>query len=88
MVLCCVPCWTGCDDRAPNQADARYYQQQEQILKRQNAEWERQLRRAEAQDERYDALLDKCEEHVQRVHVLLDRWEQVLRDLEERSGDQ
>ena len=92
LVLCCVTvvCLgfsTGCDDRATKLAEAKYYQQQEQTLERQNAEWERQLERAEAQDKRYEAILAKWEKHIERVDALLDRWDRILVVLEDRSGD-
>ena len=85
MTAVCLACSMSCDDRAGKQAEARYYQQQEEILERQNAEWERQLERIEAQDTRYEAVLTKWEEHAQRVDVLLDRWDRILTALEERS---
>ncbi len=93
LVLCavtgvCLSFSTGCDDRPAKLAEARYFQQQKQILERQNAEWERQLESLEAQDKKYEALLAKWEEHTKRVAALLDRWDRLLGVLEERSGDQ
>lgn len=92
LVVCgvtgaCLAFSIGCDDRATKLAEAKYYQQQEQTLERQNAEWERQLERAEAQDKRYEAILAKWEEHTEQVDALLDRWNRFLGVLEERSGD-
>ena len=93
-----LACSTGCDDSAAKVAEAKYYQQQLQILERQsaeweqqterqNAEWERQTERIEAQDKRYEAILAKWEKHIERVDALLDRSDRILGVLEERSRD-
>lgn len=92
LVLCyataaCLGVSTGCDDRARNLGEAKYYQQQELILEQQNAEWERQIERADTQDKRYEAILAKWEEQIVRVDALLDRWDRILVSLEDRSGD-
>ena len=87
LTVACLACSTGCDDRATKQSEAKYYQQQEQVLKKQNAEWEQQVKRIDEQDARYEAILTKWEERTQRVDTLLDRWDQILRVLEERSAD-
>lgn len=102
MTVLCLACSISCDDRAAKQAEARYYQrqqeileeqsaewyqQQEEISERQKAEWERQLKRGEAQDSRHEALLTKWEEQTRRVDTLLNRWDRILGVLEERSHD-
>lgn len=87
LTVACLVFSAGCDDRATKEAEASYYQQQEQIIKKQNAEWERQVKRIDEQDARYEAILTKWEVRTQRVDTLLDRWDQILRVLEERSAD-
>ncbi len=85
---------SGCDDRSMSQAELNYqqqyerdYQWQQDILKKQNAEWQRQVEKIEEQEVRYDAILGKWEEHSERVEALLDRWDRILSVLEEHSSD-
>lgn len=94
MVSVCLLCPAGCEDRSVSQAERNFerqyaadYQQQKDILEKQNAEWARQVEKIEEQDARYDAILAKWEKQAERVDALLGRWDRILGVLEKRSGD-
>jgi hypothetical protein len=77
-----VGCALSCDGNHPPDSDApsadAWSGEQEDTLARQNATWDRQVRKADEQAERYDKLLDTWEVQASRMGELLNRWERLL----------
>lgn len=75
----------SCERRAPVSATGPPDATQIAAFEDETARWHEQMDRIDAQDQRYEVLLQRWEARADRVDRLLERWEAFLSELEART---
>ena len=76
----------SCERRAPVSATGPPDETQIAAFEDETARWHEQMDRIDAQDQRYEVLLQRWEARADRVDRLLDRWEVLLAAIEPRTA--